>query len=182
MKPFVCSGRLLGASWAFLALLVYNGGARKTIHSSKKKQSSLDGTALLARGPLAGGLPLALNPGPSRPDPGIPRFGLKKALVGPPRRGLARRALGSGGQLAVGSGAFGGLGPGFGWGPWLGGPLALVALWARMTQNHKIEQPACLDPWPASWSRNPANPEPRLPEPKFYALGSLKVVWVPAIP
>ena len=32
LKPFGGSWRLLGASWAFLALLVYNGGARKTIH------------------------------------------------------------------------------------------------------------------------------------------------------
>ena len=43
-------------------------------------------------------------------------------------------------------GAAGGPGPG-------GGALG----WGRAgPQNHEIEQPACLDPSPASWSRNPA--------------------------
>ena len=80
LKPFGGSWRLLGASWAFLALLAMEGHAKPSISVKKKKHSSLDGTALLAWG----GLPLALNPGPSRP------------LIGgwEPLEGLGRGRLG----------------------------------------------------------------------------------------
>ena len=59
LKPFGGSWRLLGASWAVLALLVETGGVRKTIASSIKKNMTLM-VRPLARGPFGtGGLPLA---------------------------------------------------------------------------------------------------------------------------
>ena len=95
----------------------------------------------------------------------------------------------SGEPLAGGALGPGALGPGGPWpggalGPGEGGPENPV----KAPQNQEIEQPACLDPSPASWSRNPAtrdqgapggvgptNPEPktlnRPPEAKGYDLG-----------
>ena len=144
LKPFGGSWCLLGASWASLALLVYNGGARKTIHSSKKKTFFIGWYGPLAPGP-------SLNPGPSRPC-----WSALKGLAQGPLVGGA--LLGSGGSWSGGSKPLGGgvlaprswPGP-LAWGgsghPWLGGPLLLAP---------RNEQPACLNPWPASCSRNPA--------------------------
>ena len=154
-------GGLFGGSWRLL-------GA-----SCKKKHSSLDGP--LGAGPKARG-PSSRNPGPSRPLT-LEFQGLvsrKPLLVRPrgwPEGPLAGRAL-------LGPpwprGAQETLGPGQGVldrGHWLGGPwrgsLASGALrfgWPLVgalgsgrpaSQNHKIEQAACLDPWPASSSRRP---------------------------
>ena len=114
---------------------------------------------------------------------------------------LAQRPLGSA-PCSLGPGP---LGPGALVGP---GALAGVVAGApwfsrKKTQNHEIQQPAYLDPSPASSSRNPAirgqrapgrggpaNPEPKtlnhLQRKKItiwgYTLATLKVVWVPGIP
>ena len=147
-----------------------------------------------------------------------------RGALGRKREPFWRGRLGPEGPLAPGLGpgpleAGEPLGPSPG-SPWLGGPLALGALarpwpggplaggpWLgpkiESPQNHEIEQPACLDPSPASWSRNPAargqgapgGEGPANPEPKTlnhlqrqsitiwgYTLATLKVVWVPAIP
>ena len=149
----------------------------------------------LGRGGRGGAL------GPAGPWPANPC--LARGALKPLARGaLGRGALGPagpwpGGPWPGGPLARGALGPG---GPWPGGPLGRPKI---RPQNHEIEQPACLDPSPASWSRNPAargqgapgGGGPANPEPKTlnhlqrqrvtiwgYTLATLKVVWVPAIP
>ena len=117
----------------------------------------------LGPGPLAWGGPWPGGPWPGGPWPG---GGLGRPLARGP---LARGALGPGrlGRGALGRG-WGALGLGPLQSPWVGGggPLGWGALGpggpfaggqkSESPQNHEIEQPACLDPSPASWSRNPA--------------------------
>ena len=105
---------------------------------------------LLVRGPLAW-QPLK---GPKRPGPFIPLAWGPWPVGGSAWAGPQNRK----GPKALGQG------------PWPGGPLArgggghlVRARPEREPQNpstnpknHEIEQPACLDPSPASWSRNPA--------------------------
>ena len=160
--------------------------------------------------------PLVQNPehiwrlGPGGPWPGGPLARGPWALQ--PGRVLGPGALGPKGPWPRGAG-LGGPWPGepLARGPWPGGargalgpgPLARAWKSVKKSQNHEIEQPACLDPSPASWSRNPATRDqgapggggPTNPEPKTlnhlqrqrvtiwgYTLATLKVVWVPAIP
>ena len=82
---------------------------------------------------------LGLGPWAKGPWPGKP-------LAGP----CLAPALGPGGPWPRGRPlARGALGPGV---PWPEGQGTLGGL----PQDHEIQQPACLDPSPASWSRNPA--------------------------
>ena len=111
-----------------------------------------------------GARPGALGPGRPWPGPGGPPWprwpggplARGAGALGPWRLGPWSLGSAGGGPWPGGRGA---LGPG---GPWPGGPLARGALgpgpWksVKSPQNHEIEQPACLDPSPASWSRNPA--------------------------
>ena len=110
-----------------------------------------------------------------RGAPGLwPGRGLGHKTLGRPGRPLARGPLAwapcPGGPLGRGA-----LGPAR---PWPGGPLARLGPEEgkprKSPQNHEIAQPACLDPSPASWSRNPATGDqgapggggPANPEPK----------------